>query len=261
MKDYTKANKLWWDKATHVHEQSRLYNVSTFKKTKNSLESIEQKELPNIKGKSMLHLMCHFGMDSLSWAHKGALVTGSDLSHDSMELAKKLSKETGIPATFICSDIYDLPKVLDKKFDVVYMSYGVLLWLSDIKKWGKLVHDFLKKGGIFYMVELHPFTNMLNEKGELAYSYFDNGPYEDESSGTYTDWNAEIKGKTYQWGYTLSDVTSALINAGLTIDFIHEFPFTTYEQYPGQMSKNKKGEYQLKNNKEVPLLFSIQASK
>src|SRR5207249_2522318 len=99
---------------------------------------------------TLLHLMCHFGMGTLSWAREGAIATGVDLSDESIKLAKKLSEELHIPSTFICSDIYELPKVLDQKFDIVFMSYGVLLWLSDIEKWAKTVNHFLKKGGMFY---------------------------------------------------------------------------------------------------------------
>ncbi|MDP3941625.1 MAG: class I SAM-dependent methyltransferase, partial [bacterium] len=173
MKDYLKINKKWWNDVTKVHANSKLYDLTNFKKGKTSLQSIELAELGSVKGKSLLHLMCHFGMDTLSWAREGAIVTGVDFSDDSIELANKLRKELSIPATFICSDMYKLPKVLTKKFDIIFMSYGVLCWISDLKKWAKLVNHFLKKGGIFYITELHPFTNMLSYDFKISYKYFD----------------------------------------------------------------------------------------
>jgi len=263
MKDYSKVNKKWWNDVAPIHYKSELYNLKEFKKRKNSLVSIEQEEIGTlVKGKNLLHLMCHFGMDTLSLAKLGAVATGVDLSDSSIKLAKKLSREIKVPAKFICSDIYELPNVLDKKFDVVFTSYGVLCWLKNIKKWAKVINHFLKDGGVFYIVELHPFTNILSFDFKLFYKYFKRGPYTDDSSGTYTDWDANVKGFTYEWSYTISDVINVLINQGLKIEFVHEFPFTMYDQFPGFMELNDKGQYILKNKRiEIPLLFSLKATK
>ena len=260
--DYAKINKKWWNDVTPIHSRSKLYSLGSFKKRKSSLEELEVKEVGNVKGKTLLHLMCHFGMDTLSWARLGAIATGVDFSADSIKLAKKLSREVNLPAKFICSDIYELPKVLKGKFDIIFASYGILCWLSNIKKWAAIINHYLKPGGTFYMAELHPFTNILSFDFKLFYKYFDKGPYMDDSSGTYTNWNANIKGVTYEWSYTLSDVINALLEQGLKIEYVHEFPFTMYNQFPGFMEKNKRGQYVLKNKKiQLPLLFSIKATK
>lgn len=265
MTNYAKINKEWWNAITPVHAKSRLYNLKEFKKGKTSLYQLEQKELGNVAGKTMLHLLCHFGLDSLSWARKGAIVTGVDISSTAIDLAKKLSEETKIPATFLCSDFYHLEKNLNKKYDVVFMSYGVLLWLKDLNKWAKIVHHFLKKNGNLYIVDLHPFTNILSYDFKFAYDYFDKGPFLDNDSGTYTDWNKKVdgvKGITYEWSYTISDIMNALLNAGFRLEFFHEFPYTMYNQFPGLMKKNKKGQYILKDkNVKIPLLFSLKARK
>lgn len=262
MRDYAKVNKKWWNEVTPIHSSSQLYNLAGFKKGKSSLESIELKEVGNVSKKNLLHLMCHFGMDTLSWARKGAIATGVDFSENAITLAKNLSKEIQVPATFICSDIYELPKVLDKKFDIVFTSYGVLCWVSNIKKWAKLISYYLTEGGVFYIVEVHPFTNILSYDFKIDYKYFVKGPYIDDSSGTYTDWNTNIHGLTYLWNHTLSEVINALITEGLKIECVHEFPFTMYDQFPGLMEQNKKGQYVLKNKKiQIPLLFSLKATK
>ena len=263
MKDYSQINKKWWNDVVPIHSTSELYDLDGFKKGKSSLISIEQKELGKIvRGKELLHIMCHFGMDTLSWSREGAITTGVDLSDKSIRMAKKLSRELNIPATFICSDFYELPKVLNKKFDIIFASYGVLCWLKDIKKWAKLINHFLKPGGIFYIVDLHPFTNILSCDFKIYYKYFQRAPTIDNSSGTYTDWNANIKGTTYEWSYTMGDVVNTLIKEGLTIKYLHEFPFSMYDQFPGFMKKNEKGQYVFKNKKiEIPLLFSLMAVK
>lgn len=247
---------------TPIHSRSKLYNLPAFKKGKSSLESTEVHELGDVRGKSLLHLMCHFGMDTLSWAREGAEVTGVDFSDEAITLAKQLSREVRVPATFICSDIYQLHTVLDRRFDIIFTSYGVLCWLPDIRKWAQLINRFLKGGGVFYIIELHPFTNILSYDFKLFYKYFNKGPYLDDSSGTYTDWNADVKGYTYEWSHTIGNVITGLIDEGLRIAFVHEFPYTMYEQFPGFMTKNEKGQYILKNKKiQIPLLFSLKAVK
>lgn len=263
MKKYSDINKKWWNAATSIHANSELYNIADFKKGKISLQATEITELGNVKGKTLLHLLCHFGMDTLSWARLGATVTGVDLSDKSIKLAQELSQEIQVPATFICSDIYDLPKVLDTKFDIIFASYGVLLWLSDIEKFAKIIHRFLKDGGTFYIIDIHPFTNILSHDIKLFYKYFDPGPYLDDSAGSYTDWeDKDLQGETYQWSHTISDIINPLIAEGLKLEYLHEFPYTMYEQFPGLMEKNKKDQYVLKNNKiQIPLLFSLRVTK
>ncbi|MDP2585761.1 MAG: class I SAM-dependent methyltransferase [Candidatus Levybacteria bacterium] len=262
MKDYSKANKKWWNDVALIHARSKLYDLPGFKKGKTSLQSIEVKELGDVKGKTILHLLCHFGMDTLSFARIGAIVTGIDLSDKAIEYAKDLSREINVPAEFICSDVYRLPKVLNKKYDIIFASYGVLCWLRDIGKFAEIVNGYLKKGGVFYIVELHPFTNILSCDFKIYYEYFDKGPSIDDSRGTYADWNADIKSPTYLWSHTISDVINALIKEGLKIDYLHEFSFTMYDQFPGLMRQNKKGQYVFKNKEiQIPLLFSLKAIK
>lgn len=262
MKNYSLTNKKWWNDVTPIHVKSKLYNLNGFKNGKSNLEALEIQEVGDVKGKTLLHLMCHFGMGTLSWARFGAIATGVDLSDVSIRFAKKLSKEIHIPANFICCDIYNLPNILDKKFDIVFTSYGVLCWISNLKKWAKIIHHFLKNGGIFYIAEVHPFTNIYSHDFKIYYNYFKKGPFIDDSDGTYADWDAPVKGFTYEWSYKISDVINVLIEQGLKIEFVHEFPFTMYDQFPGLMQQNEKGQYVFKNKKnQIPLLFSLKAIK
>ena len=260
MKDYAKLNKVWWDAVTPIHASSDLYDLKSFKKGNTSLFSVELNEMGDVKEKKLLHLMCHFGMDTLSWAREGADVTGVDISDQSISFAKKISAEMHIPARFICSDLYELNNVLNEEFDIIFMSYGVLCWLSSLKKWSELLRRFLKKGGMFYITEIHPFTTVLNYKFQIEFDYFDKGPHVDDSPGTYSDWDADIQGTTYIWFHPLSSVINAIINAKFDIEFVHEFPYTMYEQFPGKMKKDSQGRYFLKDTSiQIPLLFSLKA--
>lgn len=262
MDDYLKANKKWWNKATSVHLNSKFYDVKGFKKGKTALNFVELEEIGNVKGKNLLHLQCHFGMGTISWAREGTIATGVDLSDKSIKLAKKLSQEVGVPANFICSDIYSLPDVLNEKFDIVFTSYGVLGWLPDLKKWAKVINHFLKPGGIFYIVEIHPLTGIFGKNLKIGSSYFQKEPFIEESWKDYADNTVDIKNKAYEWNHTLSDVVNSLLEEGLKIKFLNEFPFTVYEQFPGLMEQNPDGIFKFKDkNVQIPLLFSLKAIK
>lgn len=256
------TNKEWWNKVTPIHAKSRLYGLENFKKGKSSLNTIEKDELENVKNKSMLHLQCHFGMETISWAREGAITTGVDISDESITLAKSLSKELKVPARFICADIYNLPNVLDEQFDIVFTSYGVLAWLPDLKQWAKVVNTFLKKGGTFFIAEIHPFTAIFDKKLNIAEGYFTNDPYTTDVAHDYADDQVVIENKVHMWNHTMSEVITSLTQEGLNIEYVHEFPFTVYNQFPGLLQEDKQGYWRFKNKKlQLPLLFSLKAIK
>ena len=141
---YFDANKDSWNKRTAVHKDSAFYGLEGFKKGESSLNKIELEELGNVKGKTLLHLQCHFGMDTMSWEREGAIVTGVDLSDEAIKLAKEIADELNLDAKFICCNIYELQQYLDEKFDFVFTSYGTIGWLPDLDKWAAIIAYYLK---------------------------------------------------------------------------------------------------------------------
>ena len=262
--NFFKTNKATWDKKVSIHAKSEFYDVEGFKKGKSSLNSYELNEMGNVKGKSLLHLQCHFGQDTLSWSRLGAKCTGIDLSSEGIKQAELLNEELGLNATFIESNLYDVPKNVDGKFDIVFTSYGVIGWLPDLKTWGEIIASKLKKGGVFYIVEFHPIAWMfdyLQTPPKLIYPYQNSETIYEEYKGTYTNADADIVSKEYGWNHGLGDVVSSLTNAGLEIEFLHEFEESPYDCFP-EMEKTEDGMYVLKTNKKIfPLLFSIRATK
>lgn len=267
MNKYLKANQKLWDEKAQLHYGSEFYDVAGFKSGEPSLYPIEQEEIGSlVKGKTMLHLQCHFGLDTLSWSRQGAIPTGVDFSSQAIAQAQQLQKELNLPARFIQANIYDLPEVLDETFDIVYTSYGVLAWLPDIKAWGLLISRYLKPGGFFYMVELHPFSMVL-ESGQdkslkIDYSYFHTPePFEFEVEGTYAVLDAEMKTeKQYEWQHTLGDIINALTDAGLQIKYLHEFDYTVFQHFSCLQKEGRL--YTLpKSAPKIPLLFSLKANK
>ena len=268
---YFDANKELWDEFAKLHYKTdnETYSVKSFLKGQTTLKSYELKELGNVKGTSLLHLQCHFGLDTLSWAREGAVVTGIDLSSEGIRLAKLLAKQANLEATFIESNIYNLPKVLTKKFDIVYTSIGVLCWLNDLKEWGKIIAHFLKPGGFFYIAEIHPFSMVFDNETkdikdlQVYFDYFyDPKPLEFIADGSYASEEKKIEPKKeYEWAHSIADVINSLIEAGLRIEFLNEYPFTVWEQF-SFTERGSDGFYRLKNQKaEIPLLFTLKAVK
>ena len=171
--NYIEINKQSWNKKTSTHLTSDFYDVEGFLNGNSSLNEIELELLGDVKGKSILHLQCHFGQDTISLGRLGARTTGIDLSDKAIESAIELAEKAGIEASFICCDIYDLPNHLNEQFDIVYTSYGTLGWLPDIDKWAKIVSRYLKPDGKFVFVEFHPVVWMFDDDfQEINYNYY-----------------------------------------------------------------------------------------
>jgi SAM-dependent methyltransferase len=265
MNKYLDANQIRWDQLTAEHEISPFYDLEGFKAGKDRLRSIELSELGDVAGRSLLHLQCHFGMDTMAWARRGAVATGMDFSPKAIVLAKSLSEELKIPAEFYCSDIYKLPDVLTGEFDIVFTSYGVLHGLPDLKRWGEVIAHFLKPGGIFYIVEDHPFFRVFRPKpdgefkAERSY-FFSEEPQRIELKGSYATGDEGPSGVQYVWDHSLGEIVDALITAGLTIEFLHEFPFAARAKFPF-MEQGEDGWWRLPPHQHgtIPFLFSLQA--
>ena len=267
MDPYRCANQKMWDQFVAINAQSEMYKLDAFKKGENKLKALELSEVGDVKGKSLLHLQCHFGMDTLSWARMGANVTGMDFSSKGIEMAQSLSSELKIPGKFICSDLYDLPQHLDEQFDIIFTSYGVLCWLPDITKWAQIVARYVKPGGFFYMAEFHPFEYVFDDGKDVKdlkvrYPYFQEGPLEFVADGSYADPVAKIEPqKEYEWTHGVGEVITSLIAAGLNLDFFHEFPYACFADLPF-MEKDTDGNWRLPTEMPaIPLTYSIKATK
>ncbi len=258
------VNRQMWDQWTQIHLHSEMYRHADFLRGRNSLHALELSELGDVQGQSLLHLQCHFGHDTLSWARLGARVTGVDFSPESIRIAQETSAELNLAGRFICCNLYDLPARLAETFDVVFTSYGVLTWLPDVREWARVAAGCVNPGGVFYIAEYHPFAMVFNEEGkdvELRYPYFNAGPLVQPADGTYADRQADVHGETYEWPYALGEVITALIDAGLRIQFVHEFPYTNYPAFPWLEKRADGNYYPRPGIPTLPLMFSIKAVK
>lgn len=261
-KNYIEINKQSWNNRIDTHLKSEFYDLNGFLNGKTSLNDIELNLLGNIKGKSILHLQCHFGQDSISLSRLGADVTGIDLSDKAIESAKLISKKTDSNTTFICCDIYDLPNHLDKQFDIVFTSYGTIGWLPDLDKWAKIISKFLKPNGQFVFVEFHPIVWMFDDNFEkIGYNYFNSGAILETESGTYADKTADINQECVMWNHSLSEVINNLIKNGLKINSLDEFDYSPYNCFNKTIEiEHKKYRIEHLDNK-IPMTYSILATK
>ncbi len=149
MDERLKVNLDAWNQMARIHAASRGYRLQEFKAGQNVLKPIELREVGDVHGKSLLHMQCHFGLDTMSWARLGAKITGVDFSDEAIALARSISDELKIPARFLQSNIYDAPAVLQEQFDVVFTSYGALCWLPDISAMGEGRGEFREAGRLF----------------------------------------------------------------------------------------------------------------
>jgi SAM-dependent methyltransferase len=269
---YRESNRALWNAWTRINVASKFYDVEAFAAGRGrDLDPIARAGPGDVRGKSLLHLQCHFGMDTIRWARHGATVTGIDFSEEAVASARALAARMGVPATFVHSDVYELPGKLGGRFDVVFTSHGVLSWLPDLERWAQVVAHFLAPGGVFYVVEPHPvmllFNDRLTEPGlRLLYPYFHGPePIREEHAGCYTSPDAPIQSVEHVWHHTLSEIIGSLVRAGLRIESFEEYPFVSWQFFPW-MVQGADGWWRLPDHaglptgpESLPLMFSLKA--
>lgn len=258
--NYIELNRQSWNNRTETHLKSEFYDLNSFLKGKSSLNEIELNLLGDIKGKTILHLQCHFGQDTISLSRLGAKVTGVDLSDKAIESAKQIAKHTESNAKFICCDIYDLTNHLTEKFDIVFTSYGTIGWLPDLDKWANVVSTFLKPRGKFVFVEFHPVVWMFDDNfDKIGYRYFNSGAIIETKNGTYADKAADLTVSDVSWNHSISEVLNSLIKNGLEIKSLDEFDYSPYNCF-NKTIEFEPGKYRIEHlDNKIPMIYSITA--
>ncbi len=263
-------NRKLWDAWTAIHTTGDFYDVERFRSdpTDNRIAPWEQAEVGDVVGKTLLHVQCHFGLDTLSWARLGARVTGADFSEAALTFACELATEVGLPdARFVVTSVDDLPETLEgEKFDIVYTSRGVLGWLPDIDRWGEVVASFVKPGGIFYIHEAHPAIWVVDDAQRtpndlhLAYDYWSGEAITFPVEGSYADPSADVDAEwEHGWNHSLGEIVTALARNGLRIEFLDEKRTVAW---PVEWLEDRgNGEFGFPKDQvgTLPLMFSLRA--
>jgi 2-polyprenyl-3-methyl-5-hydroxy-6-metoxy-1,4-benzoquinol methylase len=238
MTEYIEANRAWWDKAAPVHvtgyQAEDLANDASAISTDVRIDAeIMAPQLPQtgVSGLSLLHLQCHIGTDTLSWARLGATATGLDFSAESLNEARRLSQMAGLDVDYVQSTVEDAAESLNgRQFDVIYTGVGALMWLADLDVWARNIRALLKPGGLFFVRDAHPILLALDDKSDnqqlvVRYPYFGNGApadYGDDEEPDYADKSVTVSGPTYEFAHSLEEIIGSLLNAGLRLEAFHE---------------------------------------
>ncbi|WP_433225710.1 class I SAM-dependent methyltransferase [Microtetraspora malaysiensis] len=262
--DWRAVNRANWDERVPIHVSSDFYDVPGFVAGKDALRDFEPAEVGDVADKTLLHLQCHIGLDTLSWARRGAVVTGLDFSEPAVDAARDLAERIGADsARFVAADVYDAVQALaPRTFDIVYTGLGALCWLPDIRRWAQTAAALVAPGGFLYLAEFHPYADILGEDGRtVAYDYFHQDPTVWDEPGTYTDGDAEMSARvTVEWRHGIGDVVSALAAAGLRVEFLHEHDFTLFAHFAALERDGERYHFPA-GQPRVPLIYSIRASK
>ncbi|MBD3236595.1 MAG: methyltransferase domain-containing protein [Candidatus Eisenbacteria bacterium] len=261
-----RSNQALWDELAPVHYRS-YREVEILRAGGEVLDEVETQELGPVTDRTLLHLQCHIGTDSLAWARRGARVTGVDFSARSIAMAETLARELQIPARFLHCNVYDLPQQLDERYDIVYTSRGVLCWLYDLQRWGGIIAHHLKPGGRFYLMESHPFCNLFDDSRpgrlQLIHSYFhDPRPVRwDSGDGDYDDASYVPCHPSYEWVWSIADVLGALLGAGLRLESVRELDRIFYRHFPGMVPCRDRWYQHPEHPGQLPLTFTLCARK
>jgi SAM-dependent methyltransferase len=271
--DWRGLNRANWDSRVPVHLASSFYDLAGFRGGGCTLRPFEVSEAGSVIGRSLVHLQCHIGLDTLSWARRGAVVSGLDFSWPAVSAASSLAAELGLPATFVVSDVYDAVAAFGgQRFDIVYTGIGALVWLPDIPGWARVVAGLLAPGGFVYLVEGHPFAGILDEASGACFAsgasglcvardYFDAAPQVEDYPYTYTDGPALSHPRQVEFHHGLGEIVTSLVEAGLRIEFVHEHDFELFQRFES-LQRQEDGTYRLPPGQpRVPMMFSLRASR
>jgi SAM-dependent methyltransferase len=264
--DWLELNRTNWDSRVPVHVASSFYDLDGFRSGRDTIGPLQAAEVGDVRGKRLVHLQCHIGLDTLSWARRGAVVSGLDFSAAAVSVARSLAADLGIPATFVESDVYSASSAFgDARFDVVYTGIGALCWLPSVTRWASVVSSLLAPGGFLYIIEGHPFVQVLEQGDDgslvVSHDYFDPSGSVEDYEYTYTDGPAIAQTRSVQFQHPLGSIVSALVEAGLRIEFVHEFDYDMFARFP-DMTPGADEVYRLPDGRpRVPMLFSLRASK
>lgn len=268
---YVEANERLWDELVDIHVASRFYDVDGFKAGGTALGALERTEVGPVEGKRLLHLLCHFGLDTLSWARLGARVTGVDISRKAIAAAQALAATCGLEARFLRGEVFEAADLLsNERFDVIFLSWGAVCWISDFPRLARMAAALLAPGGIFYLLDGHPLCQALDdgwtpEAGppRLVYDYESGAEPSAYLWGPdYADRSARPKNEqAYEWAHGLGRIVSALADAGLAIEFLHEHETVAWQAQPGLVACGANAWTLPPGQPRLALSFSVRARK
>lgn len=260
-------NRANWDDRTGIHLESQFYDVDGWLRDHRGPREREIDALGDVAGLTLLHLQCHFGLDTLAWARAGAHVTGLDFSPAAINAAHDLAARAGLAdrAAFVCADVYDAVDALEgATFDIVYVSLGALCWLPSVDRWADQVGRLVAPGGRFYLHDGHPVAWALaDDDVRFEHTYFEEAePFTIETEESYTDGTRPLRSKRiYEWNHSIGEIVTALLRHGLTLQWLVEHDWTVWPRFPWLVEHTPGQWVPTSGHPRVPLTFSLLATR
>ncbi|WP_131787713.1 class I SAM-dependent methyltransferase [Protofrankia symbiont of Coriaria ruscifolia] len=269
MDDAAELNRARWDELARLHGQDDYYDVAGFLAGRCMLSAREREEMAaavgSVSGVDLLHVQCHFGLGTLSWARLGARVTGLDFSPVAVERARSLATTAGIDARFVQADAQRLPADLAGSFDVVFASYGVLSWIADVTAWMSAAATALRSGGVLVLVDGHPLTQMIDSVDPVRFDFPHQGgaAHRLRSTAFYASSATRLETtETVQYPHGLGEIVTAAADAGLRVEALTEYlDADGPEGREEQMVRGQDDRWRLiLTGQPVPVQYSLRAT-
>jgi len=260
--DYRALNRAWWEERVPLHTASDFYDVDGFVAGRDSLQPLELEALGDVTGLDLVHLQCHFGMDTLSWWRHGARVAGLDFSGAAIAAATELAgRIDATDARFVEADVYDAVETLGADYDIVYQGVGSLTWHPDLDRFAGIVDALLRPGGRYFLLERHPVVELFDDAGErLEHGYFFDpaGQVWGEDGGSYADLDAVTQhDRTLEFRHHLSEVFGAFLGKGFALERFDEHPYTVFPMWPWLEEREGHTWWAPEGRQPPPMMFSV----
>ena len=263
--EWVAANRAYWDERAPLHEASDFYGLDAFKRHPDRLRPFELDDVGDVTGLTLVHLQCHIGTDTLSWATRGARVVGVDFSEPAIGAARRLAAELGYDdgrAEFVLSDVYAAADAVGgRTFDIVYTGFGALNWLPDLERWADVATSLVAPGGRLYVAEFHPFTWVFgDDELEVRHDYWEAGWF--VSEGTYTDRDAPTTvNEAGERNPTIGEVVTAIASRGLVVRSLGEHDVTLFPRWPWLEHHGFDTYRQPAGRPRLPLIWTLLAAR
>jgi len=265
MADYIATNRENWNGRVPIHVASKFYDVERWLRERPGPRQRELEALGEVVGLDVVHLQCHFGLDTLAFANAGARVTGVDFSAAAIATARSLAERADLAghARFVEADVLQAAEALSpEQYDIVYVSLGALCWLPSISQWAGQVAALLRPGGRLYLHDGHPLAWALAEDDlRIEHSYFEEvEPYVDDGDVTYTDGEARLTHtRAYEWNHSIAEIVTAILDRGLRVVALAEHDWTVWPRFPWLVETADHRWETPPGRPRVPLTFTLLA--
>ncbi|MEF2074122.1 class I SAM-dependent methyltransferase [Consotaella aegiceratis] len=267
---FTAANRANWDERADLHatDTTGSYRIAQVLAGGSSLHEIEVSEIGDVTGLDIVHLQCHIGLDTLSLKHLGARsVTGLDFSPRALAAARDFAAGAGTEARFVEASLYDAPMALGATYDLAFVTWGAICWLPDLARWAEVIAAVLRPGGRLYLLEGHPEMNQMEWRDgrfHVAYDWMSpaGGPQAWDEATTYTgDERKLVNTRCYEWFHPVGQIVTAVLDAGLRLDFLHEHDRIAWRAFPDMVEVGEDLFAMPEGTTKIPMALSLGATK